>query len=125
GGSAARERRRRSRRRRGRRPRRWGVVSVVRTVVLREWETLRPVAGSPTRGIRVDDPRSRDTLDALGRGHRMIVRELRDGLEIKARQWVGRVRLGSLEIAIVPKLARDTLIALFRYAYGLEDLELF
>ncbi|MCC7535386.1 MAG: hypothetical protein IT379_04200 [Deltaproteobacteria bacterium] len=92
-------------------------------IVLREWETIYPRDGSSTIGVHVDDT-AQSLLGRLSESKRLVVRDLRDGLEIEARSWVGRVRLGSVEIAVVPKLAADTLLALFRYAYGLADVEL-
>lgn len=53
------------------------------------------------------------------------VLELRDGIEIRTTSFVGRIRLGELQITIHPKLPVDVLLALFRYAYGLRNLKLF
>jgi 5-methylcytosine-specific restriction enzyme subunit McrC len=53
------------------------------------------------------------------------VLELRDGLVVKSTSFVGRVRLGEIEITVVPKLPTNALLKLLRYAYGLRDLRLF
>ena len=50
------------------------------------------------------------------------IQELRTGLSVRSTSFVGRVRLGQVEITVVPKLASDTLLTLLRYAYGLRDL---
>jgi 5-methylcytosine-specific restriction enzyme subunit McrC len=51
--------------------------------------------------------------------------ELRDGLLVRSTSYVGRVRLGEIEITVVPKLPTNALLKLLRYAYGLRDLRLF
>ena len=56
--------------------------------------------------------------------HMLDVRELKAGLSISARSHVGRIDLGTIRITVVPKLPGPTLLALFRYAYGLRDLRL-
>jgi 5-methylcytosine-specific restriction enzyme subunit McrC len=53
------------------------------------------------------------------------VLELRDGLLVRSTCFVGRVRLGAVEITVVPKLPTSALLKLLRYAYGLRDLRLF
>ena len=46
------------------------------------------------------------------------------GLSVKSTSFVGRVRLGEIDITVVPKLGSDSLLKLLRYAYGLRDLQL-
>jgi 5-methylcytosine-specific restriction enzyme subunit McrC len=50
--------------------------------------------------------------------------ELKDGLEISATSFVGRVRVGDLSITVLPKLKPISLLRLLRYAYGFRRLEL-
>src|SRR4051794_41609954 len=52
------------------------------------------------------------------------VLELRTGLSVRSTSFVGRVRLGEVEITVVPKLGSDALLTLLRYAYGLRNLHL-
>jgi 5-methylcytosine-specific restriction enzyme subunit McrC len=94
-------------------------------IALSEWQTLSPVPGSPSRGVTLRDPSHRKLATELHRGRRLIVRELRDGLEIQTLSWVGRVDLGDVSISVVPKLAPETLLALFHYAYDLDSLALY
>ena len=44
---------------------------------------------------------------------------------MRSTSFVGRVRLGEIEITVVPKLPTNALLKLLRYAYGLRDLRLF
>ena len=50
--------------------------------------------------------------------------ELRKGLSVRSTSFVGRVRLGGVEITVVPKLPSAALLTLLRYAYGLRNLHL-
>jgi hypothetical protein len=56
---------------------------------------------------------------------RVDVEELRDGLRICARSWVGVVVFEAVEIRIEPKLAGDRLdlLALIDFAHGIDALE--
>jgi 5-methylcytosine-specific restriction enzyme subunit McrC len=92
-------------------------------ILLREWDSVGPVHGSPTRGMHLDAS-SAGAVARLNKLQRLVIRDLRDGLEVDSLSWVGRIRIGAVEISIVPKLAAETLLGLFRYAYGLADIEL-
>jgi 5-methylcytosine-specific restriction enzyme subunit McrC len=96
-------------------------------VVLRlaEWETIAPTSGSPTEGISLgDDPSARDMARRLAKARMLVVQELRTGLLVRSTSFVGRVRLGVVEITVVPKLRSESLMTLLRYAYGLRNLHL-
>ena len=92
-------------------------------VRLAEWTTLEPGPGSPLAGTRLDGPSERSTAATLGAMGRIAVDELATGLRITSTSFVGRIQLGSLTVTIEPKLAKDSLLALVRYAYGLRDLQ--
>lgn len=51
--------------------------------------------------------------------------ELRAGLSIRTRSFVGRIRLGDLEILVRPKIGSVRLLRLLRYGFGLRTLQLF
>jgi 5-methylcytosine-specific restriction enzyme subunit McrC len=51
------------------------------------------------------------------------VTELRSGLLVRSFSYVGRVRLGDLEVTVVPKLDQSSLLNLLRYAYGFRKLK--
>ena len=51
------------------------------------------------------------------------IEELRRGLRVRTRSWVGVVRLPTVEIRVVPKVTRDQLgLVLLEYASGLDGL---
>jgi 5-methylcytosine-specific restriction enzyme subunit McrC len=52
----------------------------------------------------------------------MEVQEHRAGLYVRSTSNVGRVRLGMVDITVVPKMRWDAFLPLLRYAYGLRNL---
>ena len=55
---------------------------------------------------------------------RLEIEELRQGLRVRTRSWVGVVRLPTVEIRVVPKVTGDLigLVRLLEYASGLDAL---
>ena len=55
---------------------------------------------------------------------RLQIEELRQGLRVRTRSWVGVVRLPTVEIRVVPKVTGDLLglVRLLEYASGLDAL---
>ena len=92
---------------------------------LKEWESRS--ASKPEypelRGVHLEDEASQAMADRLTRSRTLVIRDLACGLEIAATSYVGRVRLGNIEITVEPKVGGDLLLRLFRYAYGLRDLQ--
>lgn len=58
-------------------------------------------------------------------GQRIVIEELRSGLRISARSWVGVVRFSAFELRIVPKLVGSQLdlVRLIDFATGLDALK--
>jgi 5-methylcytosine-specific restriction enzyme subunit McrC len=91
---------------------------VTEPVLLREWER-RELPGYSL------DPLDRALAGELGRGRRLRLDDLRDGLRVGARQWVGVVRFESgFELRVEPKLAgtKLDLVGMIRYALGIDAL---
>lgn len=86
---------------------------------LREWDAKEipgiNLSGSDRAFVR--------RLGDEGKG-RLQIDELRDGLRVSAHSWVGIVRLETVEIRIVPKLANDHLglVRLLEVTSGIEGL---
>jgi 5-methylcytosine-specific restriction enzyme subunit McrC len=92
---------------------------------LAEWQSISPDPGSPTEGVTLGaDPSIRDLARRLSERGILEVQELRAGLALRSTSFVGRVRLGEIDVTVVPKLPSDALVALLRYAYGLRNLYL-
>ena len=51
--------------------------------------------------------------------------ELKDGIKITSNSYVGKIKIGELQINIRPKIEGMPLYQLLKYAYGLRDLALF
>ena len=95
-------------------------------VTLREWETVRPAHGSVLAGVSFEGDRaSRVLAEGLTKEGRIQILELVQGLKISATSFVGKLRFGPVEVTIHPKLSGTPLLNLFRYAYGLRDLNLY
>ena len=92
-------------------------------IALREWESLGPDDNALLQGFRFEDPQHRRLAAQLTKAGKVELRELYDGLHIRARSHVGRIELGRLTLTITPKIGIHQLLTLFRYAYGLRDLK--
>jgi 5-methylcytosine-specific restriction enzyme subunit McrC len=94
-------------------------------VRLTEWESKSPGPGSQTEGVTLGaDPSARDLARSLTERGILEIQELRTGLALRSTSFVGRVRLGDIEVTVVPKLHSGALLTLLRYAYGLRHLHL-
>lgn len=93
------------------------------SIDLSEWQTREPTPGSPLAGL-VFDAATAARAAGLSAGGRLLVSELRQGVQIEATSYVGRIQLGPLTVSIQPKISGTPLMALMRYAYGLRDLQL-
>jgi 5-methylcytosine-specific restriction enzyme subunit McrC len=91
-----------------------------------EWQTVSPAPGSPTQNVTLGcDCSVLEMARGLSEAGILEVLELRNGLMLRSTSFVGRVRLGTIEITVAPKLPTNALLKLLRYAYGLRDLRLF
>lgn len=94
-------------------------------LTLAEWESRSPRPDSPLWERRLDsDPAVRRAAEQINLAGWLEILELAAGLQVSARQYVGALRLGSLEIVIRPKLDGLPLLNLLRYAYHLRRLDL-
>lgn len=95
------------------------VPATATTLRLQEWETsFLPNQFMP------DFPEVRTVTAALAQGGMLHVDEFRHGTQVRATSWVGRITLGELQITVEPKITGLPLLSLFRYAYGLRNLDL-
>ncbi len=95
-------------------------------VRLREWSREPARVGTFLTGVTLpEDAQAQALLQRLDAQNKLRVVEYRRGLVIEATSFVGRIRLGPLEITVEPKLAGLPLLRLLRYAYRLRHLDLF
>lgn len=89
-----------------------------------EWETRTPQPGSGLEGRALSGSADRAVVGELAKAGLLEVTELRAGLMIRSFSHVGKVRLGEIEITVLPKLNQTSLLNLLRYAYGFRRLRL-
>ena len=95
------------------------------SIRLSEWETLGPENSSDLAGRFLDaSAGTRRVIERLTESNLLGISELRRGLQIKAYSHVGRIRIGDLNITILPKIKGTSLLSLVRYAYGFRRLNL-
>lgn len=90
-----------------------------------EWETRIPLPDSGLEGRVLSVSVDRELVGKLAKAGQLEVTELRDGLMVRTFAHVGKVRLGDIEITVLPKLRQTSLLNLLRYAYGFRKLKLF
>lgn len=95
------------------------MTGTIRSISLCEWDTLSPATCEELKGFFLDGSSNvRSTLEQLSERNLLSVKELRHGLEIQAFSYVGRVRIGDLNVTVLPKIRGNALLRLIRYAYG-------
>jgi len=94
-----------------------------KTVRLNEWQTVK----EPSLGLKEVDRKLANRLAGDGGKRCLIIEELREGLQIEARSWVGVVRFTDFDICVEPKLAGNNiqLVEMVEYATGLNALKRF
>jgi 5-methylcytosine-specific restriction enzyme subunit McrC len=93
------------------------------SITMREWQSLDPSRDKRLRDLPLNDAGQR-MAQLLTSAGTLDVTELRTGLALRSSSYVGRVRLGDVEVTVHPKLRGLKLLRLLRYAYGLRDLRL-
>jgi len=93
------------------------LAAATEVVRLQEWQTI----------VRPDlwlSDRDRELAKGLNAGRRVVIEELRSGLRISTRSWVGLVRFETFDLSVAPKLAGENigLVQLLAYTTGLPGL---
>lgn len=95
------------------------------SIALSEWQTLGPENCDELRGQFLEQSDAAKSVASRLKDSRLLeLTELRSGLEIRAFSHVGRVRIGGLNVTVLPKLRGSSLLKLLRYAYGFRRLNL-
>lgn len=93
-------------------------------ITMKEWESRGPNLDDRLAGRILDGTAERSLAEKLAHAGMLKVTELRTGLIVQSFSHVGRLRLGSVEITVQPKLEQASLLNLLRYAYGFRKLRL-
>jgi 5-methylcytosine-specific restriction enzyme subunit McrC len=95
-------------------------------ITLSEWEECLPQPGTGLAGMSFEEDASiRSIAEDLSKSGKLEILELRKGVSVRAFSYVGSVKFGNLHITVQPKITGIPLLNLFRYAYGLRNLEFF
>ncbi|HEV3052846.1 MAG TPA: hypothetical protein VGX50_21245 [Longimicrobium sp.] len=93
---------------------------------LAEWARLSPEAEGPGRvllGLSLDSyTHARAQAETLSRAGVLEVTEFRDGLQLAATSFVGRLAVGPLDVTIVPKISWARWLTLVGFALRLRGL---
>lgn len=101
------------------------MTPALTSITLSEWETLGPEECSDLSDRFLDASiGTRHVVERLTEGNLLRLTELRRGLQIKAYSHVGRIRVGDLNVTVLPKIKGTFLLSLLRYAYGFRRLNL-
>jgi 5-methylcytosine-specific restriction enzyme subunit McrC len=94
-----------------------------KTVRLNEWQTVT----EPSLRLTDADRKLANQMAGDGEERCLILEELREGLRIEARSWVGVVRFAEFDVCVEPKLAGNNieLVKMVEYATGLDALKRF
>lgn len=95
------------------------------TIDIREWDELLPVKDSELYHYFLEDEASKHTATVLNDKGILNIIELKDGIKITSNSYVGKIKIGNLQINIRPKIGGMPLYRLLKYAYGLRDLTIF
>ena len=95
------------------------------TIDIKEWDELLPEQNSPLYQYFLQDEASKHTVKILNDKNILNIVELKDGIKITSNSYVGKIKIGELQINIRPKIEGMPLYQLLKYAYGLRDLALF
>lgn len=95
------------------------------TIDIKEWDELLPEQNSPLYQYFLQDEASKHTVKILNDKNILNIVELKDGIKITSNSYVGKIKIGELQINIRPKIEGMPLYQLLKYAYGLRDLTLF
>jgi 5-methylcytosine-specific restriction enzyme subunit McrC len=96
------------------------------TIDLKEWESTTFITHPQLAGKALsEDDATQALVETLSRSEKLIISQMRKGLEIEASSFVGRIAVGDLQITIRPKIEMLPLLNLLQYAYRLRHLDLF
>jgi len=95
-------------------------------ITLSEWDSRSPEPGTELAGMSFEEDASLQSIvDDLSRSRKLEILELARGVSVRAFSYVGSVQLGTLRVTVQPKITGSPLLNLFRYAYGLRNLDFF
>lgn len=95
------------------------------TINIKEWEEVLPHKENVLYQYFVKDEESKHTINLLNEKGILNILELKDGLKITSNSYVGKIKIGDLQIDIRPKIEGMPFYKLLKYTYGLRNLNIF
>ncbi|PQO28924.1 hypothetical protein C5Y97_24515 [Blastopirellula marina] len=94
------------------------------SIQLSEWQECTPDEVPALKGCFLDEPTGGHAVAKfLNDSGKLSLVELRSGLHVSAYSHVGRIRVGNLDITVLPKLGAQALLRLLHYAFGFRQLD--
>lgn len=94
------------------------------SIELVEWEEGKPDQIPELAGVCIDGGKNvQKMIDGLNESGKLDIYQLRNGLLIRAKQFVGRIKIGNFQITVRPKISNASLSRLMRYTYSFRDLK--
>ena len=90
------------------------------SLLLEEWGEYGPHNCSELKDINFEQ--FIETANKLSNRGCIEIKELKDGITIKTKSYVGRIQIGPFIITIKPKIDGMPLLNILRYSYGLRQL---
>ncbi len=95
------------------------------TINIKEWEEVLPEKGSHLFNRFIEDEATRQTVKVFNEKGILNIIELKNGIKIATNSYVGKIKIGEIQLNIHPKIEGMPLYKLLKYAYGLRDLNIF
>jgi len=94
-----------------------------RSLVMSEWSTATPESQPEIlSGVSLQGTAAGNLVATLRRNGVVDVVEVRNGIQVTSRSYVGRIRVGPLEITILPKIAWRRWLTIFGFGLRLRGL---
>src|SRR5258707_13341064 len=95
------------------------MTAAAASITLSEWETKGPAdCAQLANRVLESDRGTLRLVDSLVKKRMLGLSEMRNGLDVRAFSYVGRIRVGDLLITILAKMREKSLVRLMRYADG-------
>ncbi|RQD75869.1 MAG: restriction endonuclease [Candidatus Syntrophonatronum acetioxidans] len=94
------------------------------TINIKEWEEILPEKGNLLFNRFIEDEGTLQTVEMLNDKGILNIIELKNGIKITTNSYVGKIKIGEIQLNIYPKIEGLPLYRLLKYTYGLRDLNI-
>lgn len=97
----------------------------VAQIDMKEWQVILPQKSNELLNRFFDSEDSRQLAEKINSKGIIGISEMKNGIQLESNSYVGKVKIGDLQINIKPKIEGLPLYKLLKYTYSLRDLEIF